>query len=105
MFPVKMKRSLSNHSHKMELRILLPKAIMRPSAKYKPILGSLLSITSNPALRVESVRVRVHFRIAKGGISRRNHHGAWEPSLALALYGGQIHLPFGTLYDSVMGKF
>ena len=88
MFPVEVKRSLSNHGHEIELCILLSKAIMRSSAKHKPVLGSLLGITSNPAIRVESVRIRIHIRIAEGGVSRRDYHGALEPSLVLALCEG-----------------
>ncbi len=45
-------------------------------AEHEPVLGSLFRITSDPAIRVEGLWVRIDFWVVQSRIQRRNDHGA-----------------------------
>lgn len=72
--PVHVHTGLANHSHKVELSILLTQAVVGTSTEHEPVLGLLLGVTGDPTVRVEGVRLRVGFWVMGCRPHRRNNH-------------------------------
>lgn len=74
--PVKHHAGLADHKHKVGLRICLTKAVVWTSAEYEPVLGLLISVASNPSLRLKRVGVGVCFGVVQCWVGCRNDHRA-----------------------------
>jgi hypothetical protein len=74
MLPVHLNTCLANHGHQVECGICLSETVMGSCAEHKPVLGVLLSITTDPSFRIKSLGLGVCNRVVKSGICRRNDH-------------------------------
>jgi len=79
--PVKHHTRLPNHEHKVGLCVCLTQAVMRPCAKHEPVLGLLVSITSNPSLRLERIGVWVRLSVMKSHVGSGDDHGSFANSV------------------------
>jgi hypothetical protein len=79
--PVQEHRSLADHGDEVHRSVGLAEAVVRTSTEHEPVLDLLLSVTSDPSLRIEGVRVGVGLRIVESKVGRGNDHGTLRRSV------------------------
>lgn len=74
--PVKHHASLADHEHQVGLRVCLTQAVVRPGTEHEPVLGLLVSVTGDPALRLVRVSIWVSLLVVQGHVGGGDDHGA-----------------------------
>lgn len=95
MLPLVLCAELVEHEHQVEGSVCLPEAVMRASAKNKPILALLFSVACDPSHRLKIVWLLVGLWVMQRQPGRRNNHGA--------LLGHVVHLWNGEVFLDDVG--
>jgi len=56
---------------------------MRSGSEHQPVLGLLVGIASDPALRLERIGIRVRLRVVERHVCRGDNHGALGRSIGI----------------------